>query len=119
LAETYRLPGEFSQSNPLDPRIDFRDVGKIRAVREDEGVWVSTRGMAKFNLPEYEVYRVAEADATRTGEVLVLAGQEALLGSPMPVGETVSTPLGMVAVRDGSNNREKWGERSTIELVLR
>src|SRR5687768_4187018 len=60
LAETYRLPGEFSQAAPLDPRIDFRDVGAIKAFLENGGVWVSTRGMSKFNLPEYEVYGVAE-----------------------------------------------------------
>ncbi|MEO7453127.1 MAG: hypothetical protein ABIV13_00010 [Fimbriimonadales bacterium] len=119
LAETYRLPSEMRQSAPLDARIDFRDVCSVKAVQQDDGVWVSTRGMAKFNLPEYEVYGVATAEATRIAEMLVLAGQEALLGSPMPVGETVSTPLGKVEVTVGGKNRNLWGDRSTTELVLR
>ncbi len=119
LAETYRLPEDFSQANPLDPRIDFRDVGAIKAILESGGVWVSTRGMTKFNLPEYEVYGVAESEVTRVGEMLVLAGQEALLGSQMPIGETVSTPIGRVETMHGTKNRERWGDRPTIELVRR
>jgi hypothetical protein len=119
LAETYRLPEDFSQANPLDARLDFRDVCSIKAFAENGGVWVSTRGMSKFNLADYEVYGVGEADVTQIGEMLVLAGQEALLGSPMPVGETVSTPLGQVETMHGTKNRDKWGDRSTIELVRR
>ena len=119
LAETYRLPTEMSQAAPLDPRIDFRDVASIKAIRDDGPIWVSTRGLAKFNLPEYEIY-TTDADAvTALGEMLVLAGQEALLGSPMPVGETVQTPLGRIELMHGTKNRDKWGDRSTIELVQR
>jgi hypothetical protein len=117
LAETYRLPEDFSQANPLDPRIDFRDVGVIKAIRESGGVWVSTRGMTKFNLPEYEVYGVSEAEVTPVGEMLVLAGQEALLGSSLPIGETISTPMGSFETMRGTKNRVKWGERSTIEIL--
>lgn len=117
LAETYRLPADFAQANPLDPRIDFRDIGGIKAILENGGVWVSTRGMTKFNLPEFEVYGVAEPEVTRVGELLVLAGQEALLGSLMPIGEMVSTPMGTVETMHGTKNRDKWGDRSTIELV--
>ena len=119
LAETYRLPTEFAQATPLDPRIDFRDVGSIKAVREAGDVWVSTRGLSKFNLPEYEAYTTDETKVTGLGEMLVLAGQEALLGSSMPMGSTVQTPFGPVEVMHGTKNREKWGDRSTIELVPR
>ena len=118
LAETYRLPTEFSQAAPLDPRIDFRDIGSIKAIQDQDGVWVGTRGMAKFNLPEYEVYEVPAESVTRVGEMLVLAGQEALLGSSMPIGEKVSTPLGSMETMHGTKNRDKWGDRSTIEFLL-
>lgn len=118
LAETYRLPQDLRQENPLDPRIDFRDIGTIKAIRQADGVWIGTRGMAKFNLPEFEVYGVEVSDVTRFGEMLIVSGQEALLGSSMPLGETVSTPFGMVVGITGTRNRELWGERSTIELRL-
>ena len=118
LAETYRLAEDFRQAAPLDAQIDFRDVCSIKAFAESGGVWVSTRGMSKFNLAEYEVYGVAEAEVTRVGETLVLAGQEALLGAPMPIGERVSTPMGSLETMHGAKNRDKWGDRSTIELLL-
>lgn len=116
LAETYRLPDELKQASPLDSRIDFRDVGSIKAVRDDDGVWVSTRGMAKFNLPEYEIYGVADSDVTRMGEMLVLSGQEALLGSPVPLGVALSTPFGVFQASPGTRNRHIWVDRPAVTL---
>lgn len=118
LAETYRLPTELAQPSPLDPRIDFRDIGAIKAIRELGDVWVSTRGMSKFNLPEYEVYGVAAGDVTRVGEILIVTAQEALLGSPVPIDRTVDTPFGRLTAKLGTRNRAQWGSRPTIELIL-
>lgn len=118
LAETYRLPNELTQTSPLDPRIDFRDIGTIKAIQQADGVWVSTRGMLKFNLAEFEAYGVDADQVTRIGELLVVSAQEALLGTMMPLGEVVSTPVGKVEANSGTKNRDFWGERSTIELIL-
>ena len=117
LAETYRLPEGFKQPNPIDPRIDFRDVGTIRAVQEAGGVWLSTRGMAKFNLPEYEVYDVPAGQVGTRGEMLIVSAQEALLGSPIAIDARIKTPFGEITSQTGTKNRAHWGDRPTIELI--
>jgi hypothetical protein len=117
LAETYRLPSEFRQSAPLDSRIDFRDVGSVKAIQQADGVWVSIRGLSKFNLAEYEVYGQAPDQVTAMGELLILGAQEALLGRPMPLGPAVQTPFGRFRLIEGTKNRAVWADRATIELV--
>jgi hypothetical protein len=116
LAETYRLPEEMRLPNRLDLRIDMREVASIKLATQSDGIWASTRGLAKFNLPEIEMYGLGPEQVEIAVKMLVAAGQQALIGMPMKPGETafsVSSPLEVV---DGVRNRDEWGDRPTVEL---
>lgn len=116
LAECYRLPEEFSVSPRMDPRIDFREVASVKAIRLQDGIWVSTRGMCKFNLAEYEMYGISDGLANTAARMLMAAGQQTLLGMPLRSGETAFALQSPLAVLVGTRQRHIWGDRPTLEL---
>lgn len=114
LAEVYRLPDELTVVPKLDPRIDFREVGSIRAIRLEDGVWVSTRGMVKFDLPEYEMFGLSDDLVDAAARMLISAAQQTLIGVPLREGDTafaMNEPLQVVA-----GSRGDWDGREVFEL---
>jgi hypothetical protein len=115
-AETYRLPEQLQNAPAMDPRIDFRDLGAIRIAELSDGYWVSTRGLAKFNQPEFEMFGLHPAHRDPAAEMLIAAGQQALLGMPIGIGETAFSPASPLAAVAGERERAQWGDRPTIEF---
>lgn len=116
LAETYRLPERLHNTPPMDPRIDFRDLGAIRIAGLSDGFWVSTRGLVKFNLPEFEMFGLDAAHRDTAAEMLIVAGQQALVGMPIGIGETAFSPSSPLIAIAGERERAQWGDRPTIEF---
>ncbi len=114
LAEVYRLPEETSVTPRIDPRIDFREVGSVRAVRTGDGVWVSTRGMIKFDQAEYEMFGLPDELVDTAANMLISAAQQTLIGLPIRPGETafaLASPLEAVA-----GSRGEWDGRQVVEF---
>lgn len=114
LAEVYRLPEELSLAPKLDPRIDFREVGSIRAVRMEHGVWISTRGMVKFNSPEYEMFGLTDDLVDAAARMLISAAQQTLIGLPLRVGDTAFATNSPLRVVEGT--RGEWDGRLVLEF---
>lgn len=114
LAEVYRLPEEVSLVPKLDPRIDFREVGSIRAIRINGGVWISTRGMLKFDLPEYEMFGLNDDLVDAAARMLISAAQQTLIGMPLRLGDTAFATSSPLRVVEGT--RGDWDGRTVYEL---
>lgn len=116
MAESYRLPEELRISDRLDPRVDFREIATIKAIRLGDGVWVSTRGLSKFNLPEYEMYGIPDDLVDTAFKMLVAAGQQTLLGVPLRAGESAYSVQYPMEIAEGTKQRDAWGDRETLEI---
>lgn len=116
LAETYRAPEEMRLPNKLDQRIDFREIGSIKLARLSDGCWISTRGLVKFNLPEFEMYGVPENLAETAAKMAIAAAQQALMGLPLKEGETAFAPEEPLHLVRGTRSRDEWGDRPTLEM---
>ncbi|MBA3725662.1 MAG: hypothetical protein H0W86_04205 [Armatimonadetes bacterium] len=116
LAETYRMPDRMRASPPMDVRIDFRDVGSIKLVRLPDGLWISTRGLSKFNIPEFEMYGISEELRVPAAEMVVVAAQQVLVGVPMKEGETAFSAESPLEIVRGTRQPSDWGGRSALEL---
>ncbi len=116
LAETYRAPEEMRLAHKLDLRIDFREIGSIKIAKLADGFWISTRGLVKFNLPEFEMYGVPETGAETAAKMAIVAAQQALIGLPLKEGETAFAPAEPLHLVGGTRSRDEWGDRPTLEL---
>ncbi|MCH8273886.1 MAG: hypothetical protein IH851_03770 [Armatimonadetes bacterium] len=118
-AETYRLPDEMRAPGRMDPRIDFRDIGAVKLIRLKDGWWVSTRGLSKFNLAEYEMFGIGDDLRETAAKMVIAAAQQALIGVPMKPGETAFAPDQPLEVVEGTREREQWGDRPALEFLDR
>ncbi|MFN8140203.1 MAG: hypothetical protein U0R49_10440 [Fimbriimonadales bacterium] len=116
LSELYRLPNEMNVAQKLDERIDFREVARVKLIRLEDGIWSSTRGLTKFNLPEFEMYGIPENLADIAANMIASAGQQALIGIPMKSGETAFAPDAPLTVFEGTKMRQEWADRPTLEF---
>jgi hypothetical protein len=116
LAETYRLPQELQLSPKLDNRIDFREIGTIKAIQLQDGIWISTRGLVKFNLPEYEMYGITKELKDTAATMLASAAQQTLIGLPIKIGETAFAQQSPLEVVIGTKQRHVWNDRPTLEF---
>ncbi|RMG27199.1 MAG: hypothetical protein D6724_00165 [Armatimonadetes bacterium] len=116
LAETYRMPTDLYVKDRLHPHVDFREIGATRVEALDDGLWVSSRGMAKFNLPELEMYGVATEDFDAAVRMIIAACQQVILGVPFRIGETAFLPSQPLQIVEGTRNRDIWGDRPTLEF---
>lgn len=117
LAEAYRLPGDLALKSRLHPLVDFREIGTVRLAPDDEGAfWVSSRGLVKFNLPEFEMYGVPREHGDAAARMVAAAGQQALIGMPMRPGESAFSPNSPLHIHEGTRNRNLWGDRPTLEF---
>ncbi len=116
LAETYRLPEEWTYPVRLDFRLDFREIGAIKVVPLSDGLWVSTRGLCKFNLPEYEIYSVPNDLTDVAMRMLISAGQQALIGIPIKAGESAFAPDAPLIAHPGTRQQHEWGDRPALEF---
>lgn len=80
IAMSYKLPLEVFHLPQADERIDARDVVQTVVVPKPEGMWISTRGMQKFNIAELEMFGVGTAHADDARSLLITLCQQALLG---------------------------------------
>lgn len=117
LAEVYRDPKEFRLPGRLDPRLDFREIGSIKAVALSDGLWISTRGLAKFNLPEFEMFGIPMDLRDGAARMLIAAAQQTLLGLPMKAGETAFAPGTPLYIVVGSKKSDEWGDRPVLEFT--
>ncbi len=117
LAEAYRLPGDLALKNRLHPLVDFREIGTVRLAPDENGtLWVSSRGLVKFNLPEFEMYGVPREYSDTAARMIAAAGQQSLIGMPMRPGESAFSPNSPLHIHEGTRNRHLWGDRPTLEF---
>lgn len=116
LAECYRMPETWIPPAPRNEPLDFREVARVRAEAMPDGVWVSTRGLSKFNLPEYEMYGLPEPLVSSAAVMVASAGQQSLFGIPIRVGESAFATAQKLLAVQGTRNRAAWGDRNAIEL---
>lgn len=117
LAEAYRLPGDLALKSRLHPLVDFREVGTVRLAPDDDGtLWVSSRGLIKFNLPEFEMFGVPREYSDAAARMIAAAGQQSLIGMPMRPGESAFSPSSPLLIHEGTRNRHFWGDRPTLEF---
>lgn len=116
LAETYRMPDELDLRTKLSEQIDFREICSVKIVKLSDGVWASTRGLVKLNLPEFEMYGIPESMVETAATMLASAGQQALIGEPMKPGETAFAPEEPMTVREGARSNAEWGDRPVLEF---
>lgn len=117
LAEAYRLPGDLTLKNRLHPLVDFREIGTVRfAPDQGDTLWVSSRGLVKFNLPELEMYGVPKEHSDAAARMIAAAGQQSLIGMPMQPGESAFAPNSPLIICEGTRNRNLWGDRPTLEF---
>jgi len=117
LAEAYRLPSDLALKSRLHPLVDFREIGTVRfAPNEDDALWVSSRGLVKFNLPEFEMYGVPREHSNAAARMIAAAAQQSLVGIPMRAGESAFSPHSPLLILEGTRNRHHWGDRPTLEF---
>jgi hypothetical protein len=116
LAETYRLPADYDINKKLDIRIDFREVASIRLATLNDGYWLSTRGLCKFNLPEFEMYGIPDNLKEIAATMLVSAGQQSLIGMQMNPGETAFSNESPLEVVQGTRSLPQWAGRKVLEF---
>jgi hypothetical protein len=117
LAEAYRLPGDLALTTRLHPLVDFREIGTVRLAPDGEGAfWVSSRGLVKFNLPEFEMYGVPREYSDAAARMIAAAAQQSLIGMPMRPGESAFSPNSPLLIHQGTRNRNLWGDRPTLEF---
>ncbi|HWP30831.1 MAG TPA: hypothetical protein VNK96_03760 [Fimbriimonadales bacterium] len=116
LAETYRMPDEFLLPQRLDPRIDFREVCSVKAYSLSDGIWVSTRGLIKFDQPEFEMYGIPRNLEDVAVRMLISAGQQVLIGIPMMPNQTAFSTVSPLEIVPGTRQKEFWGDRPVLEF---
>jgi len=116
LAETYRLPDEFLLPIRLDPRIDFREVCTVKAYSLPDGIWVSTRGLIKFDQPEFEMYGIPRDLEEAAVRMLIAAGQQTLIGILMKPNQTAFSTLAPLEIVPGTRQSAFWGDRPVLEF---
>lgn len=116
LAETYRYAHELNPQPKLHSLIDFRAIGSIKAIRQSDGVWVSTRGLCKFNLPEFEMYGIPDELVNTSAQMLISAGQQSLIEQFMYEGETAFAIKRPLLIVHGTRNKEFWKDRPVLEF---
>lgn len=117
LAEAYRLPSDLALVNRLHPLVDFREIGTVRIARgEDDTLWVSSRGLIKFNLPEFEMYGVPREYSDAAARMIAAAAQQSLIGMPMRPGESAFSSSSPLLILEGTRNRHLWADRPTLEF---
>ncbi len=116
LAEVYRMPSDLRLQKKLDSRVDFREVASVKAFRLDDGVWVSTRGLIKFNLPEYEMYGISDELVETAYKMLIAAGQQSLLEIPLKPGDTAYSLQSPMEIVYGQRQKQIWGNRPVLEI---
>lgn len=117
LAEAYRQPGDLTLKNRLHPLVDFREIATVRIAPDvNDLLWVSSRGLIKFNLPEFEMYGVPRKYCDAAARMIAAAGQQSLIGMPMRPGESAFSPNSPLVICEGTRNRNLWGDRPTLEF---
>lgn len=116
MAETYRMPEDLKLHPKMDPRIDFRELGALKFVGLPDGIWASTRGLAKFDLPELEMYGLPQDLLETAGKMLISAAQQMLIGIPLKPGETAFSISKPLQVSEGTKQQREWGQRRALEL---
>jgi hypothetical protein len=116
LAETYRYAHEINPQPKVHSLIDFRSIGSVKAIRQADGVWVSTRGLCKFNLPEFEMYGMPDELVNTSAQMLISAGQQSLIEQFMYEGETAFAIKSPLLIVNGTRNKEFWKDRPVLEF---
>lgn len=116
LADAYRAPDELRLSPKLDQRIDFREIGSIKVTKLEDGNWLSTRGMVKFLLPEYEMYGIPDEYSTTGALMLASACQQCLIGLPMKEGDTAFSSEEPLVLVKATRRSQHWADRPVLEF---
>ncbi len=116
LAECYRKPSELDRNSNVQESVDALNLCKIKTVRGAQGIWCSTRGLSKLNLPEFEMYDVPQELTDVAALMLILAAETVLMGTKMKPGETAFAPDSPLRIVAGTKNRDDWGDRPTLEF---
>lgn len=127
ICQTYKLPDDVFVRNPMDPRIDARDVVRVwmhpsDAVRAQEHhkagpIAAYTLGMQKFDQAEVEM---ADFDPRHSGiaeAFLYRLAQDALLGDLYGVGDKVGGDACLLDVVPGGLDRARWEGIPCVELI--
>lgn len=117
MAQRYLLPGELRCSPRADARVDAREHVAVRFAASREGHHAYTLGLQKFGMPEYEVYRLEEADGAVAEAFLTGLAQSALLGAPAGAGARVGAESAPLEVRVGGLDRGQWEGIPCLELL--
>lgn len=111
-SERYLLPNGLRHLPKIDGPIDARDHVAVRLRATQTGVHAYTRGMSKFNLPEFEINGLRDGVETAAARVLLEACQSALLGAPIKERDRV----GPFTAASGGFDQAFWQGADVYEL---
>lgn len=118
LAQRYLLPNELKMHPRAAPLADAREHIAVHRIPSGSKVRVFTKGMAKFALPELEMQDVRQERSFQAEAVLMSLAQEALLGSPIAEGDSVSVGgKGKLTAYPGGQDRGLWEGIAVLELL--
>jgi hypothetical protein len=89
----------------------------VESVENSDGLWIRTRGLAKFGRPELEVYGVARDDRTAAVAAMERVAVHLAAGGTIEPGRTLGVGAARLVAREGERNRGSWGDTVVLELV--
>lgn len=118
ICQTYRLPGDVFAKDPVDPRIDSRDVIHVWVKSMGGGkVTAFTLGMQKFDLHEVELQELNPSHSGLAEAFLYRLTQEALLGDIYELGDKVGGDACLLEVAPGGLDPARWEGIPCFELI--
>lgn len=118
LAEKYRMPDEVLRPGVLGLPFHIRDVMSPHFKPRDSGsVYVYTRGMQKFGLPEWELDNVPEQFAAVAANLLEVLSSMQLQKTDFQLGDGVGSRDAPLMIATGGLDRGMWEGISCFELI--
>jgi len=116
LAAQYRMP-ESLPSNPIEgQKFDVRDFVTVQARQSEQGLNLSTFGLAKFGQPELIISQVPEAWVNLASSVLLSAAAGVMKGKTLEPGDTLVAYQGWF-VSEAASTGPIWSGATALELL--
>lgn len=112
LSERYLLPEKAVWPERADPKIDARNLVDVKLRETPNGLHAYTRGMRKFNLPEFEINGLRDGDETLSARLLMTLCQRCLVGKLAKENER----LGVFVLASGGFDNRLWQGADVFEL---
>jgi hypothetical protein len=96
--------------------VDLEPV-TVEAEDQADGVWLRTRGLVRFGVPELEVYGIRPLEQAAAQAALRRVAAHLAGGGTIEPGRKLGFDDALLVAREGERNRDYWGGTVVLELV--